>query len=584
VLLRHVDDVTAFEFLRRTVDAEQETEASRGQEPMPGVSVIDTGTRDYPLETMEVAVDRSSFPLPLRSDQPLTVKVNGVATHILGWMRHKVYQEDNWDENGQTRPAMLADGTPNRSLYLDGESVGQTGMERGAEAELRGLRGIQRTKLDTGETVVTPARPGKDVTLSIDVGLQARVQALLSNEAGLTVVQPWHVSSDMEDDLHHGIPQLGEPLAGSAVVIDVATGEILAMVTSPTFTRQMLKDEPETVFRDQLMMASLNRAMSQPYAAGSIVKPLILCAAVTEGKYSTTERIPCTGHYYPNQPNMLRCWTEKMFHTNHTIKFGRDLDGRDAIDGSCNIFFFEMGHRLGGEKISEWFTKFGVGSQAERWRLGLGDEYPGTVPDGKKMTNDAAILMGIGQGPMAWTPLHAADAYATLARAGVRIMPKLRKDAPTRMIDLHLDPRGVDQALAGLEAVVADDVNGTANHITVTDPATGLAKREHVFNVMELPGINVWGKSGTADASALVGRDSAGNKELLRDGDHAWCVFLVGDEGPEGPAKYAVSVVVDYGGSGGRVAGPIANQVARALVAEGYLTPRGKKDESRAAR
>ncbi len=370
-------------------------------------------------------------------------------------------------------------------------------------------------------------------------------------------------------------------------MIEIATGDIIALVSSPTFTREQAKAEWESVYKDQLMTASVNRAVSQPYAPGSIVKPLVLCGAVTSGKYTPEERIVCTGHYYPNQPNMLRCWTNKMFAGTHSdeSRFGRALDGKDAIDGSCNIFFFEMGHRLGGEGITEWFRKFGVGSRSERWNLGLGDEYPGSVPNGASMTNDAAILMGIGQGPIAWTPLHAADAYATLGRAGMRILPRLRKDLPTKTIDLHLDPRGVDQALAGLAAAVRDDKNGTANHITVTDPATGEAVREHIFNSMDLlPGICVWGKSGTADASAIVGRDSAGNKELLRDGDHAWCVFLVGDQGLEGPPKFSISVVVDYGGSGGRVAGPIGNQIIKSLIAEGYLHPQKEENDSRAAK
>lgn len=578
VLLRQVNDRVAFAFLRRTAGVDENADESRTS--MPGVSVIDVGTREYPMETVEVAVDRSSFPAPLRSDDPATVRVEGVATHILGWMRHRVYKEDNWDDNALPRAALLPDGTPDRSLYLEGESIGQTGMERGAEPQLRGLRGIQTTKLDTQQTEETPAEAGKDVTLTIDAQLQARIQALFAPQIGLTVVQPWHTSRVLDDEeLPRGVPRLGEPLAGSAVVIEIATGEILAMVSAPSFTHEMAKNEPDAVFRDQLMMASVNRAVSQPYAPGSIVKPLVLCAAVSAGKYSPEERIACNGHFYPNQPNMLQCWTKKQFHTNHTIKFGHDLDGKDAINGSCNIFFYEMGRRLGGEAMVEWFAKFGVGSHAERWNLGLGDEYVGSVPSGKALTTDGAVLMGIGQGPIAWTPLHAADAYATLGRAGIRIIPRLRKDVPARTVDLHLDARGVEQAMRGLAAAVRDDSNGTAHHITVIDPSTGLSKREDIFNVMQTPGISVWGKSGTADASALVARDSEGNRQLLRDGDHAWCVFLVGDEGIDGRAKYAVSVVADYGGSGGRVAGPIGNQIVRALMAEGYLKNPVKKDD-----
>lgn len=579
VLLKRVSDLVAYEFLRRTADTEAEDTAGGAagavRAPMPGVTVLDTGSREYPFESMEVTVDRSTFPSPLRSEQTAVVKVHGVATHVVGWMRHKVWAEDNWDDLALPKPLILPDGTPDRSLYLDGESIGQTGMERGAERVLRGLRGIERTRLDTGEVEETAARPGMDVALTLDIQLQARVQALFDNSLGLTVVQAWHTSRQAPDEeLPRGVPRVGEPLAGSAVVIEISSGDILAMATAPTFTQEMAADQPDVVFRDELMMASLNRAISQPYAPGSIVKPLVLCAAVTEGKYDPSERIACTGHFYPNQPNVLQCWTKKQFNTNHSIKLGRDLDGRDAIMGSCNIFFYEMGSRLGPAKITEWFGRFGVGGNAKAWKLGLGNEYPGSVPAGETMTKEAAILLGIGQGPIAWTPLHAADAYATLGRAGVRIIPRLRLDQAPVVDDLKLDPRAVEQALAGMLAVARDE-NGTAHHITVPDPATGVGKRELIFNAMEVPGISVWAKSGTADAAALVSHEG-GTREVIRDGDHAWCVYLVGDEGSEGRPKYAVSVVVDYGGSGGRVAGPIANQVVYALIAEGYLKPRGK--------
>jgi penicillin-binding protein 2 len=578
VLLKRVSDLVAYEFLRRTADTDAEDAAAGTVRTMPGVTVLDTGSREYPFQTLEVTLDRSAFPSPLRSEQTAVVKVNGVATHVIGWMRHRVYAEDNWDDLALPKPMILPDGSPDRSLYLEGESIGQTGMERGAERVLRGLRGIERTRLDTGEVEETPAKAGMDVALTLDIQLQARVQALFDNSLGMTVVQAWHTSRQAPDEeLPRGVPRLGEPLAGSAVVIDIASGDILAMATSPTFTPEMASEQPDVVFRDELMMASLNRAISQPYAPGSIVKPLVLCAAVTEGKYDGSERIACTGHFYPNQPNALQCWTQKQFGTNHSIKLQRDLDGRDAIMGSCNIFFYEMGSRLGPARITEWFRRFGVGGDATRWNLGLGNEYPGSVPAGATMTKEAAILLGIGQGPIAWTPLHAADAYATLARAGVRIVPRLRLDQAPVVQDLKLDPRGVEQALAGLAAAARDE-NGTAHHITVPDPATGALKRELIFNALEIPGISVWAKSGTADASALVSHEG-GQREVIRDGDHAWCVYLVGDEGLEGRPKFAVAVVVDYGGSGGRVAGPIANQVIYALMGEGYLKPRGKAKE-----
>jgi cell division protein FtsI/penicillin-binding protein 2 len=184
-----------------------------------------------------------------------------------------------------------------------------------------------------------------------------------------------------------------------------------------------------------------------------------------------------------------------------------------------------------------------------------------------------AIFMGIGQGPIAWTPLHAADAYATIARGGVRILPHLRTDQPAKTIDLALNKRSVALALRGLERSV-NERDGTGHHIVI-EHDDGTKSEEQVFNI---PGVQVWGKSGTADAGKkIVGRDNNGKPVFQQDEhgnditrDHAWFVVLAGNQGENRP-RYAVALVVEYGGSGGRVSGPLCNQVLRALVEEGYL-------------
>jgi len=575
VLLHDVDDLTAFAFIRLTQGVE--IDADDAAAPMPGVSVNYTGTREYPYSEQEIVIDRSSFPGPLKSAEPLRIRAEGVGTHVVGWMRNKVYREDN-RENDKDLPVFLPDGSRNPALYLDGESIGSAGMERAAERDLRGLRGLRTVKLDTQEKIEVAPQMGKDVQLTIDIELQARIQGLLSPAAKLAVVQPWHSTRHNDEELPNGVPTIGEELAGSVVVIEVDTGNVLAMVSSPSFTRAQLTEDPGSVFRDRVFMPAINRAISQPYAPGSIVKPLVLCEAISQGKYSPTERIACTGHFLPNQPNILRCWMEKQNHSTHSIRYERDLDGSDAIMGSCNIFFFEMGKRLGVQGISDCFRKFGVGPNAQRWELGLGYEYAGELKTEKSGPSDA-YQMGIGQGPIAWTPMHAADSYATLGRAGIKIRPRLRADSPTIITDLHLDPAAIDQALKGLERAVTEDV-GTAHHITVLSLQG--ERREDIFNVRSEPGIHIWAKSGTADATALVSEtDEQGGKRVLRDGDHAWCVCLCGDEssGSARP-KYAIAVVCDYGGSGGRVSGPIANQVVRQLMELGYL----KRSASTASR
>jgi penicillin-binding protein 2 len=172
--------------------------------------------------------------------------------------------------------------------------------------------------------------------------------------------------------------------------------------------------------------------------------------------------------------------------------------------------------------------------------------------------------MAMGQGPVTWTPLHAANAYATLARGGAVVPPTLVDDGggPRVVSQAGLSPAAVEAALEGLYGSV-NDSRGTGSMISFDEG------REEIFNA---PGVRVWGKTGTAEASPLL-HDPDGEgpapARVVRAGDHAWFTILVGPEG--GGPRYAVSVLIEYGGGGGRVAGPVANQVVHALIAEGYL-------------
>jgi cell division protein FtsI/penicillin-binding protein 2 len=202
----------------------------------------------------------------------------------------------------------------------------------------------------------------------------------------------------------------------------------------------------------------------------------------------------------------------------------------------------------------------------EPFNLGIGGEYLGNA--GRKVNGDPlyigdAMLMAIGQGPVAWTPLHAADSYATLARGGLRITPRILADAPPQARDLHLDPESIDLAMRGLD-LAANDELGTGSSIAYASGS------EPIFDV---PGVDVWGKTGTATAVSLLGEDPDGDgpepRPVLRAGDHSWYVVLAGREGLQ--PRYAIAVIIEYGGSGGRVAGPVTEQIIYALVAEGYL-------------
>jgi penicillin-binding protein 2 len=542
-ILRNIDDESAFA-LRKL-----------GEE-FPELRVVDGGARSYPWEGATVRIDRSTLPSPLRSAEPIDVQVEGVATHLLGWMRDRVLAEDI-----ERRPRIdPTTGEVDRGHYREGDAVGAAGIERAQEGALRGLRGVVLYHRDTGEEEVTPSISGRDVQLTVDINLQSRVQALLDPAVGLTVVQRWHENPDVP---------LETELAAGAIVLDIESGDILAAGTWPTFTRTMLEEGDPIIFEDPVTPAWVDRSMERPYAPASIVKPLVYCEAVRVGAATVGERIECNGHFLENRKDVLRCWIYRerfQFQTHSQILRG-PLAAHQAIARSCNIFFYTMGSRLGPEGMHEMYRRLGV---LRGFDIGIGGTANGQIGRAGAMgiDNSEAIMMAMGQGPVTWTPLHAVAAYGALARSGIHIEPRLLLDVEQsgeRVTDLQWERGAVEQALRGLEESLHESW-GTGNHIFVDDAM------ETIFSVGHL---RIAGKTGTGQASpTMFDPDGDGPEEarVARRGDHAWTVVLAGPRG--GAFEYAVAVVVEHGGSGGRVAGPIVNQILEAMIAEGHLPKR----------
>lgn len=587
VILRGLPDEIGLRFDRLkdlTTDEDDADFAGKPLPIMPGLRVVDSAHREYPYDTMDVEVDMSVLPPPIRKSGTRSIRVPGVATHVIGAMRSKLYDTDL-----DRRPRInAATGKLDYGHYRNGDAVGQGGVEQAREDVLRGLRGVRTKHLDTGAEDNLERQVGGDVALTIDAALQARIQALFDPSIGLTVVQPWQKLKKRDDqEVLPNAPKelpVGTPLNGSVVVIDIASGDVLAMVSMPSYSHEQLTSARDSIATDAYNQTYLNRAIKNLYPPGSIVKPLVLCEAIKRGVYSPDQTVACTGHFFADKPLMYRCWIYKQLHTTHSARLGHDLDGADGIRCSCNIFFFEMAKRLGPESIHDLYTAYGVGRDAtplnifdlpplpedaiqlkaersRRWAIDVAD---GDLKPGDKTTPQEAILMGIGQGPLTWTPLHAANAYAAIARNGVLLTPRIYAEVPQRRTDLGIPPRAIAQALKGLHGS-ANEENGTTHVISYTMP-DGSTKSESVFTA---PGISMWAKSGTADTNpfkADLGQQDG--RDELYDSDHAWCVCLagVGDQ-----PKYAIACVVDYGGSGGKVAGPLASQVVYALAAEGYL-------------
>ncbi|MBI1371956.1 MAG: hypothetical protein GC159_04235 [Phycisphaera sp.] len=536
-ILSAVPDRVAYAF--RTLSSE-----------LPGVHVIQAKTRRYPVDDVTVTLDRSTLPSPIAVQSTQDVTVDRVCGHMLGSMR------EVWAEDVERRP-FRHNGGVDLGGYLPGDHTGLAGIEQAEEDILRGTRGQQVTRRDTGDVQRVDAQRGHDVHLTIDVNLQARVRAIMDPDFGLMQVQGWHSN-------HRMAP--GTPLYGAAVVMEVATGEIVAMVSTP----MPPKREPGEPYPDLSTHPDkplINRAISAVYPPGSTVKPIVYCIAAKTHAISINEQIDCRGHLLPNRDNLYRCWIYKSYGEVHG-----PLDPVGAIARSCNIYFFTCGKRIGAEALVANYRLWGLGDPPG---LGLRGEVDGLLPsltspnpEGRGLTVPNSILMGIGQGPIAVSPLQVATAHVALARGGHFISPLLIRERAATQVqrDLGISRPVIDLALEGMRDVV-EARYGSANHLTIG------GQHEPILNT---PDLILRAKTGTAQAPTQyeMVRDGHDNlvrtDHVLRDGDHSWFVCHVQRKGEES-AAYVIVVVVEYGGSGGRVSGPVANQIIHALKAEGYL-------------
>lgn len=572
VVLEAVEPETAFAFQQLEVE-------------MPGtVAVEPSMKRVRPFDETKVVVSRSEFPSPVRSSRGVELTLDGVADHIVGYLRG-VYAEDV-----AARPFRGADGGEDLKGYREGrDHIGSRGVERTAEDALRGTRGRVISDLRTGDEQRIEPVPGLDIDLTIDIRLQTRLHAILIPEVGLARVSQYQIGWESDGSPKTGPLPVGTDLNGAIVVIDIETGEILAAVSSPTLAdgRAMTKADRAR----ELPM--LFRPFEGSYPPGSVLKPLILCAAAAEGVIAPDEKIDCTGHYFPDRDDMLRCHVFRP--TEGRTSTHGPLSAPDAIAKSCNIFFYTLGDRLGVDRIESWLRKFGLGARPEAGlayerherskaadggggRVVVVGEATGSLPsatgsDGRPAKRDrvSEALLGIGQGEITWTPLQAAQAYATIARGGVSIPPTVFRLIVGRRpeTDLGIPRWAIDECFAGLRAAVSEGY-GSGHHIRLRD-----GSRESLFDI---PGVTIWGKTGTATAPPLrIDLDGNGVPERVQT-DHAWFAGFVGPSG--GKPRYSIAVILEHGGSGGKVAGPVVAEVVRTLAEFGYFDPSGSRGSS----
>lgn len=289
----------------------------------------------------------------------------------------------------------------NLRSYKMTDKIGKFGIESAMESELRGTRGIATTTTGadgTKNTTITkePVN-GNNVILTIDGDFQKKVQDILMSK----------INSTKEND--------NITTAGSIVVMDVSDFSVLACATYPTYNLETYKENIVALNTDE--SAPLwNRALRSTYAPGSTMKPIVSVAGLEEGIITANSTIKCTGTYTYYKDLPLGC-ANVLGHTGHNINV------EDALKYSCNIFYYDVGRRLGINKMDEYFEMFGLGSKtgveltessgkvasiANRENAG-GIWYPGDT-----------IQAAIGQSDHLYTPLQLCSYISTLANGGTR--------------------------------------------------------------------------------------------------------------------------------------------------------------------
>ena len=534
---------------------------ARSALPWTMVELRRTTIRRYPKDRMTVELDRSTLPGPLAKDEPVTIEVAGVGLHLVGLMR------DAWKEDVADNPLRDRTGKYHLRGYKHGDRLGRSGIEQSMEKEMRGTRGLRIANRDTGETThkIDP-RAGKDVVLAIDIRLQAHVQAIMSPEFELMTVLPWHLKTDDPQE------RLGERYNGAAVVIDVASGDILAAVSMPDAPRDLLAEDSALLWNDLVNQPMVNRAVAVPFQPGSTLKPLVLAAAVSEGVLGRNELIDTPGFLWPDKPNVYRDWYWKKY-----ALLRGEINGVTALQVSSNPFFGILAERLikrfGKDRLPDWYRGFGLGVTPG---IRLPEVVAGSVGTAKSdLQHSDVCFMAIGQGPVAWTPLQAATAYMRLAagdlsREARLVVSPAKPGNPATGTNHAITPTAREMALEGMH-LSATTRQGTTHHLS--HPVVSEVNGKPFFSV---DGVRIMAKSGTADPGKFrwidYNRDGEPQDDEIERSlrDHAWVIALVQPEGASQPT-HAIAVVVEYAGSGGQIAGPIVNQIIHALQRHQYL-------------
>jgi penicillin-binding protein 2 len=433
---------------------------------------------------------------------------------------------------GYVAPPSEADLTGDPLLELPDFRIGRNGVERIYDLAMRGKAGTTQVEVNAAgrpirELKRVEGEPGLDVVLTIDLELQRKLTERLAQEE-----------------------------SGAAVLLDVHSGEILALTSTPSYDpNEFSKGIPAGLWRKLISdhrHPLNNKAVSGTFAPGSTFKMITAIAALEAGVISPEQRVGCRGHVELGDAK-FHCW-KKGGHG--------PVDLIDGIKYSCDVYFYELARRAGIDKIAEVAKRFGLGQTVG---IDLPNEKAGLIPTrawkratlGQPWAQGESLVNGIGQGYITTTPLQLAVMTARLVNGGYAVQPRLTRDmingraAAERPAQswpqIAVSPQLVNLVLRGMRAVV-NDPRGTAFKARIIDKQN--------------PHFAMGGKTGTAQVRRITEEERrVGLRKIeqvpWRERDHALFVGYAPVDDP----RYAVAVVVEHGGGGSSVAAPIARDI-----------------------
>jgi len=476
-------------------------------------------SKDLPVEARaQVAAHRYAMPGVELYRKPLRDYVYGeLAAQLLGTI-------------GEIDAKELA--SEDFADYRSGETIGKTGLEAANEHHLRGRVGGVNLVVDVGgreidEIARVEPTPGGRLVLSIDLDLQrVAEQAFLTPD-----------------------PEIPDYM-GALVALDPRNGDVLALVSMPSYDANAfaggIDRETWRGLNNDDWRPLRNRAIAGVYPPGSTYKAIVAAAGLAEGVIDATTIVTCPGHFRLGR-RVYRCW-KRGGHG--------PVDLEQALAGSCDVYFYELGKTLGVERLARYARLFGLGRPTG---IPIRGEVGGLVPTPEwkmrtrkeRWIDGETISLSIGQGANLTTPIQLAVAYSVIANGGQVIQPRLvlRRETWDGEVVEEIEPVVRERDVIAQPIL---DLVVTGLQRVVMDPR-GTGRRARV------PGITVAGKSGTTQVVSLDFVEGLEPEEIpLKYRDHALFAAFAPVESPE---IVVVAIAEHAGGGGGAVAAPMVQRV-----------------------